>query len=245
MKENIFENNFKIRYSEMDCNLYLKPSSLLQLFQDVASVDAQNQNFGYSFLTEKKLAWFLLKYHIEFLEYPKEIYNLTIKTQSRGYNKLFAFRDFEIYNQEKLLAKATTTWGLINLETKTMSIMTDVFSDNPNISLFEKRENDLKYNKIATLSKIDNQKIFEVRYDDLDVNQHVNNSNYIIWALEPLEKKYRENKKLKTIDMVFKKETTYGSKVVSEVEIKENLTIHKIKNHQTDEDLCLLQIEWE
>ena len=69
--------DFKIRYSELDCNMALKPSSLVQLLQDVASEDAENKGFGYSFVSSKNLGWFLLKYHIEFENYPKNIYDLT------------------------------------------------------------------------------------------------------------------------------------------------------------------------
>ena len=71
---NIYSSTYRIRYSEFDCNLLLKPSSLLQLLQDVASENAESLGFGYSFLVKKNLAWFLLKSHMEFENYPKEVY---------------------------------------------------------------------------------------------------------------------------------------------------------------------------
>ena len=50
----------------------------------------------------------------------------------------------------------------------------------------------MKYTKIRPIDMIDCEKIIEVKFDDLDVNKHVNNSNYIVWALEPLDFKFRQ-----------------------------------------------------
>ena len=143
------------------------------------SNNAESLGFGYSFLKDKNLAWFLLKYHIEFINYPQEIYDITIKTEPRGWNKLFAYRDFIIEHDSKIIGKAATTWGLIDLNTKSMASVGEVLSQNPYFKPFEKRDDDLKYNKIQTIQQIDSKKTFEIRFDDLDVNQHVNNSNYL------------------------------------------------------------------
>lgn len=244
MIQNAYENNYKIRYSEVDSNLRLKPSSLLQLLQDIASENAESLNFGYSFLVEKNLGWFLLKLHIEFNEYPENVENLVIKTEPRGYNRLFANRDFELWNENQLLARAASTWGMIDFETKSMVSIGDVLADNPMFTQYEKREDDLKYNKIQFTEKVDVEKVFEIRFDDIDVNQHVNNSNYLVWAFETLDYSFRKNNKLKTLDMMFKKEIKYGNKVLSQVEILDGKTIHLLKNAETDEELCLVQAEW-
>lgn len=240
----IYAETYRTRYSEIDCNLSLKPSALLQILQDVASQNAENLDFGYSFLVKKNLGWFLLKLHAEFNEYPEDICDLTIKTEPRGWNKLFAYRDFEICKNNKTLGKATTTWGLVDISTKSMVNVGAVLAENPNFVEFQKRETDLKYNKIPPLTKVDIEKIFDIRFDDLDVNQHVNNSNYIVWAFESLGYEFRKNQKLKSLDMLFKKEIKYGHQICSQVEISENKTIHLLKNKETGEELCQIQAEW-
>lgn len=242
--QNIYSEIYRTRYSETDCSLALKPSALLQILQDVASQNAENLGFGYSFLVEKNLGWFLLKNHIEFSEYPEDICDLTIKTEPRGWSRLFAFRDFEICKGDKTLGKATTTWGLVDIATKSMVHVGSALEDNPNFTEFQKREDDLKYNKISSLANITAEKVFEIRFDDLDVNQHVNNSNYLVWAFETLDYDFRKSKKLKTLDMLFKKEIKYGNKVCSQVEKIDNKTIHLLKNFETGEELCQIQAEW-
>ena len=67
----MFEEEIKVKYSEMDFKLGLKPSALLNFLQDLASENAENLGFGYSYITPKNLAWFLLKYRMEFDKYPE------------------------------------------------------------------------------------------------------------------------------------------------------------------------------
>lgn len=241
---NLFEETVKIRYSEMDCNLVLKPSALLQFLQDLASDNAEALDFGYSYIIKHNLAWFLLKYRIEFDEYPCGLYDLTIRTCPRGYNKLFAFRDFEILHHGNVIGRAASTWALVDLNTKGMANVAQMLEENPHMVPYEKRETDLVYGKIKLPEIFDIEKVFEIRFDDLDVNQHVNNANYIVWAFEPLDFDFRKSKRLKTLDMVFKKEITYGSKVLSKVSVIGDETVHLLKNAETDEDLCMICAKW-
>lgn len=240
----LFEETVKIRYSEMDCDLVLKPSAMLQFLQDLASDNAESLDFGYSYIIKHNLAWFLLKYRLEFDDYPEGIYDLTIKTEPRGYNKIFAYRDFYITHKNKQIGRATSTWTLVDLNTKSMANASEVLASNPYMVQHEKRENDLNYGKIKLPEKYDIEKVFEVRFDDLDVNRHVNNANYIVWAIEPLDFEFRRKHKLKTVDMIFKKEITYGSKVLSKVAINGNTTVHAVKNAETGDELCIISAEW-
>ena len=244
MGEFILEKNINVKYSEMDYDLVLKPACLMQYMQDLASDSAESMDFGYSFVVQNNLAWFLLKYHMEFVDYPKGLYDLTLKTEPRGYNRLFAFRDFALFSADKCIAKMTSTWGLVDMKNKTMQNAQEFLGNNPNISPFVKRDSDLSYNKIKPLEKVDLEKIFEIRFDDLDVNQHVNNTNYIVWAFEPLSFEFRSEYKLKTLDMLFKKEISYGAKVLSQIEIQNDTTLHSVKNALTNEELCVISANW-
>ncbi len=242
--EMISTENFKLRYSEIDCTHTLKPQVLLNFMQDLASDNAEEFGFGYSFNVEKQVAWFLLKYHIEFVDYPEKIYNITISTHARGYNKLFALRDFKMEHEGKLIGRAASTWGLIDINKKTMVPIASVLADNPNIKQNEKKPDDLQYNKIKPLDRVDREKTFEARFDDLDVNQHVNNSNYIKWAVEVLNFDFRKTHKLKTLDMMFKKELKYGERVISQAQIDNDITLHVLKNADTQDELCCVLAQW-
>lgn len=241
----MFEEKIQVKYSEMDYKQAVKPSAILNYFQDMASENAENLGFGYSFITKKNLAWFLLKYRIEFMKYPVGVYSLTLKTQPRGYNKIFAFRNFEICNGQELLARASICWALVNTVTGKMANIGEALEFNSGMPPYQKQSEDLDFEKISVPEKIDFESVFDIRYDDIDVNCHANNCNYIIWALEPLGFDFRSSHCIKTMDIIFKKEIKFGSKVLSQIEIiNENNTLHILKNFDTGEELSLINIVW-
>ena len=239
------EELINVRYSDIDFDKSLKMFSLLNFFQDIASDNAEKHGFGYSYIHPKNLMWVLLKYRIEFVDYPSDVQQLRLITMPRGCNKLFAYRNFELRANDNLLAKASSMWALVDFNTMEMANCENVFAQNDIMTKFVQSEGDLKFEKVPMLTNIDFQEEFKVRYNDMDVNMHANNANYIIWAFEPLPYEFRLNHKLKNVDVVYKKQIKYSEKLVSEVQIAENnTTLHVLKNAQTNEDLCMLKCEW-
>lgn len=238
-------NTYPIKYYEVDSNQSLKPSALLNLLQDVATKNAEMLGFGPSFVFANNYAWFLIKYHMAFEEYPCALDDIVIKTEARGYSKLIAHRDFEIWTTDnKKLGRIASNWMLIDLEAKRPLNLSKTIDFMP---IFEKRTTDLEFNKIQPPEKINYEKTFEIRYDDIDVNQHVNNANYIIWAFEALPYEFRSKYKLKTMDIVYKKEIAFGHNIVSQVELNEDLKTskHMLKNATSNDELCLIAATWQ
>ena len=244
MIKNGYEENITVKYSEIDQNLAMKPFALLNFLQDIASKNAEDWGFGYSYIHPRNYAWFLIKYRMEFEDYPFDVQELILKTEPRGYNKLFAFRDFELFSGNTLLGRMHSMWSIVDIESRSMIPVSTVFENNPKMVQFEKREDDLAFAKIPAITNPTFEKEFEVRYNDLDVNGHANNGNYIVWAFEPLSYEFKDTHRIKTLDMIYKKEAKFGEKLVSQIEFKdENTTIHRLQNHN-GEDLFQLQCTW-
>lgn len=235
---------YPIAYYDVDLNMVLKPSALLNFLQDAATINAEMHGFGYSFTHPKNYGWFLIKYKMEFDQYPQNLDDILIKTDPRGVSKIIANRDFEIWTSDnkKCLGRVASNWMMIDLNTKSILPLAKA----TNMPAFEKREDDLQFEKITAPKKITHEKTFEIRFDDIDVNQHVNNANYIIWAFETLPFEFKAKHKLKSLDIIYKKEIQFGHKIISQTQLEEtNLTsTHIVKNQTTDEDLCLIKAIW-
>ena len=233
--ENTYTKKITVKYSETDQNLAMKPYALLNFLQDIASDNAEQWGFGYSYIYPKNYAWFLLKYRMD----------LKIKTEPRGYNKLFAYRGFELRNKDKRMGRMFSMWSLVDIDNRSIVPVSNIVTNNPHMTQYEKRETDLVFQKITPITEIGFEKEFEVRYNDLDVNGHANNGNYIVWAFEPLSFEFKNGHKIKTLDMVFKKEARFGEQLVSQVQFKdETTTLHRLKNKDGD-DLCLIECQWD
>ena len=108
----------------------------------------------------------------------------------------------------------------------------------------------MDYDKIPSVDENSEnifKKDFRIRFDDIDVNRHVNNANYLAWALETIDYDFKCSHSAKIIDVYYKKDIAYDGKILSYATVnKDNLTsIHSIRNSNTNEELCSLKICWE
>lgn len=238
----VYSKEYEIKYYEQNLNGDLKESSLLNFLQDIATLSAESLGFGPSFVFSHNYAWVVLKYHIELYKEIKNLPSIVIKTEPRGVSKLYAFRDFELYsNQGELLGKAVSTWALIDMETRRVLPAAKIL----NMMIpFEKRDSDLEYMKVLPVENILYSKEFDIRFDDIDVNKHANNSNYIVWALETIPYEFRLNNSPKVIDIKYRKEISLGGKVISNVQKDDCVTTHHLIDSSSKEELCSLRVEW-
>lgn len=241
----MFNKDYEIKFYEVDYKNQLKESVLLNFLQDIAAVHAEELGFGYSYISQQNLGWFLLKYHLKVFNYPQNINKITIKTWPKTVNKLSCLRDFEVYapNGEKIAA-VCSSWVLINPESKKIMVPAKVL-----LPFQTKEENAFETNflKITEPQNITYQRTFDVRYDDIDINQHVNNANYLVWALETLDFDFRSKHVIKELEIQYKKEMKYGASLLSLVEFdSENLTTnHLLKDAKTDDEFCYIRVHWQ
>lgn len=241
MNTNLYK--YILRYYEKDLNRNLKLVSMFNFMQDVAAMHAQENGFGESFVFSKNMAWFVLKYKLNIIENINDLEEIEIKTESRGIARLFAYRDFYFYNKGKLFARANSQWALVDFDSKKIVKPQDILS----LQQYENREDDLNFEKIPSFDTPMYKKEFRIRFDDIDINKHVNNANYPAWALESLDFEFRNSHLVKSVDIYFKKDIDTEGKILSEAYFDENInaTIHSIKNASTNDELCTLKIEWE
>ena len=150
---------------------------------------------------------------------------------------------FNLIDNNHSIIRASSLWGLLNFKTMNMVSVENVFSQNPYLSKHEPNETDLNFGKIPNITHSDFEEEFKVRYNDIDINMHANNSHYIVWGLEPLPFEFKKENKLKNIDMLFKKEIKLGATFKVIVQLIDKTSIHVIKNLD-DEDLCMIKCEW-
>lgn len=236
------EKTYPVSMAEYDMQYRLKPAALLNLLQDMGARNITGKPFGNQELNAQNLGWFLVRYRIEFDNYPQKLSEICFKTENRGTLRQTAYRDFEAYTTDgERILRATTSWLMVDLETKSLVNIEQKF---PDIKKFEKRENDLTLKKLKTITEWNEEKEFHVRYEDLDMNGHVNNTIYISWAMEALDMDFRNNHNIKNIDIYFKHEVRYGENILSLAYAGEDYSEHLIKNSETGEEVCLIRIEY-
>ena len=80
--------------------------------------------------------------------------------------------------------------------------------------------------------------------DDIDINNHVNNAVYPLWATESVGTNWREKHTPKRIELWFKKEALYGQTIRVLSKFAGDTSIHSITDNEKENELARCNIDW-
>lgn len=142
------------------------------------------------------------------------------------------------------MIQGNSLWFLIDTTIRRPKKISEEFYSGYNVPPEDRRE--LLIEDVKPLGKVDLQKEFFVRKNDIDINNHVNNTKYVEWALEMVPDLITKNYSLQRLKVNYKKETYYGQnlKVLINIAGDEDLKIclHKVVNEA--DDICFLETHW-
>ena len=247
MSKKVFSKEYEIHYYEVDFRKKMKITSLIDFLGDIATDQSERIGVGMDFLLSNGLGWVLYKWDIKIHSYPVYGDKITIKTMPYGFRRFYAYRIFEVFNENgQLIAEASSIWFLINIEKKKpVRIESDMYEA---YGIDEACKDMIEIEEILKPETVQEEKVFNVRYSDIDTNKHVNNSRYASWALEVIPVDTVLNYSLNRIKITYQKETKYGEVVRSKVQIS-NVENKLICNHSIEDQegnvLALLESCWE
>ena len=154
-------------------------ASLADFLQEIAWRHADSADFGRN-LMESNQMWVLSRLDIRVKKSPTWGEKIHAFTAGRGADKLFAFREFLVLNSNgDVLVKAMSSWLLLHTETKRPLRPEVVLPAH----LFDPTQKpDWQPEKIRIHGEEIYRETLKVRYSDLDLNNHVNNTSYILWV---------------------------------------------------------------
>ncbi len=173
----IHEMKYTIRSTDVDIFGNLRPSALLAVFQDLATEHSKNQGMDQDILTERyNAAWLLVRMWYR-LERPLRMgEEITFRTWHRGAGGLIVYRDFEMASGGQSVGEAVSAWVVADRENRKMMrpSLVDCIASAPVPETVKDRQ--------LKLIKSPKEKQFvhlrEIRYSDLDLNGHMNNTRY-------------------------------------------------------------------
>jgi len=204
--QKIWTDSYRVHTYEVDALGRMSLPVLGSLLQESASRHASHLGWGYDAMTRKNCIWVLTALKIELDRDPHWDETLIVQTWPSGKNRLYYFRDFSIKApQGKCLGKATTNWIIIDVKTRRPAKpeIPESFDYTELNSVFKSQPR--KWVLPDTLSSVDS---VQVKFDDLDINNHVNNIRYIDWMLRSLESTFRKNHRLCQFEIHFTAEAT-------------------------------------
>jgi medium-chain acyl-[acyl-carrier-protein] hydrolase len=209
--ESVWREEFEIKSYHVDFQQYIKPSVLMQFFQEVASNHAATLGAGYDALIARELFWALSRLTVEITRMPHWGETILIETWPCGSEGLFFRRDFIIYDSEKkIIIRAVSGWLLLAVATLrpqrpvVLGLELPVNEGRKSLSYFPERTT------VQTERLVFNKR---VAYNEIDQNLHVNNTRYLDWATDCFQLDHYQAKRLSAFSLEFLAETHWGDEI--------------------------------
>jgi medium-chain acyl-[acyl-carrier-protein] hydrolase len=209
-----FHETFTVHTYEVDAFNTLAVPALSGFLVEAAGLHAAELGVGLETLMAKGLTWVLVRQRIE-ADAPIALGDvLDVETWPAGIDRLAAHRDFRVRRGGDVVARGTTHWFVLDLQTR-KPVRPDAVLD----PRFPRERTppvlEVPGGRLAALPTWDFQKRFHIRYADIDVNGHVNNGSYVAWALEAIPRDVWQGSRLASLDVTYLAECHYGSAILS------------------------------
>lgn len=242
--QKLFEEKKTVSTYDSDFLMKLKISSVFNYMQDTAAANADQLGLGYEHLMPLELAWVLSWVKVEIDDYPVYGQELLLNTWPKCSYKLYSMRDFRIkdYN-EKILCRATTAWLPINIKTKRVTGIQNLPAPIPyNPDLIGVQELPSKIILPSAKQVLYTKKF---RYNDLDINHHVNNVKYVEMVLDCFTPEYYSKYQVKNFTISFSSESFYDDEIEVSISGEDELVkfVEGI-NIQTQKQVFASKVEW-
>lgn len=204
---------FEIPYYDTDKDGRITPYNILKYFGETSA--SQTDEFSFNEDKENKLnyGWMLYIWKVKINKYPKAKEKIYIETWISKLDRFYAYREFAILNEDsKVLGVASTVWLMVDMIKKRPIRIPNTFVEDSKII---NERNFSEFENFKEKIDIKNYIDFKVRRNDIDYNNHVNNTKYLLWIIEAVPNNIYENYTLSEFEITYKKEIKYGDTILS------------------------------
>ncbi len=208
-----YEQSFYIKSFDIDFNQDLKLSMLFSYLQNIAEEHATLLGVGYDHLVNDGIAWILSRSKLDIKRMPKWKETIKIKTWAKGIDRLFALRDFLVYDSSgNVIISVTQNWLLIsmkNLRPLKIESLGGFLNDSTLHAIDEKLDKLIIPEDANVVDRITK----DIRTSDIDINLHVNNAKYADWILDMLVDEFLNKEKIESVEINFLSEIKINSRI--------------------------------
>lgn len=183
-----YKTEIELFSSYFDANDNISAKSVLNIFQDVASVHGEIIGVGFKTMLEKNLYWVISRVKFDIIKKPQPNQKVIVETWPHEKGRIDFDRDMKVTSETgEILIIGTQKWCVINSQSRALE-RTD------NVVYNGECPNDINYpEKFAKLTvpstPLTKRFTHKVRFSDLDHNKHMNNTSYATLVQNAAENK--------------------------------------------------------
>jgi len=216
MEAKVYNETFVLPADAGDNSQLERLWELLDAMQEAAGRHAATLGVGVRDLHAKGLTWVLARMHVRITNVPAAGQTVHIATWPSGRHRLFAVREFRLADEAgNEILRATSAWALMNMGSRRPSRL------DPHLPVFSRHPERMVADDFPPLPPVEqtgSPARFRAAAADIDINDHVNNTVYLDWALRAVPAGARGLKPL-GLEVAFLGEARLGDEVLCRSEI--------------------------
>lgn len=202
-----YSKEFLVSFRDTDLKDNLKIPALVDFMQDIAREHAMTAGLNFD-LTE--YYWIIIRSKINMIRTPKIDEIIKIETYHSGIDKLYAVREFCIFDKNNEKIGDITAYYLLMQQGKSTPIK---IKSSPEFAILADVYTGEKIPKLTPckekLQKSETRKVFS---SDIDGNGHMNNAHYVKWCFDMYET--QEKKEIKSFQIQYVKELLENAEIL-------------------------------
>ncbi len=221
--------------------------ALLDCMQEAAGVHADRLGAGIHTLMEKGLTWVLARIHVRCASLSPSGPYIRISTWPAGRKGIYALREFRLADDlDGEMMRATSAWVLLNVAARRPVRL------DPHLPLFTRHPGRMIEDDFSPLPVVENEghpMTFRAVAADIDINNHVNNTVYLEWALRAVPAEIRSARRLTVLEAAFLGEALLGDEVLCQSQRLEKeggtVLLQRLQHARGGRELTRLRSRWE
>ncbi len=199
----MYQKKYLIGSNDVDQFLELKLPSFFKMMQEIATEHAERLDIGKANTLDKGLFWVITRIELEIIKPPRYLQNVVLTTYP-GDDLRFVFPRYFLLEDESgsPLIKASSTWMVLNKQTHNVSLNPFNGFKAP----VEHQEGELPLPKKVVQGESTLVETRKVRYSDIDLNGHLNNTKYIDYIIDLHDSDFYKKNRIKHFLINYEKE---------------------------------------
>lgn len=222
----IYREPFLIPFDMTDVNHNIKMPQLLSYCLFISGKQSNELGRSDDYILEHfGLVWIVTDYEVTIHRLPQFTETIIIETEAISYNKFFCYRVFRIFDQEgNLLVDVLSYFALMNPKTRKVSPVIEEIVEVYGSEFVKKIKRAPKMHALEEAI----HRLYHVRYFDIDMNGHVNNSIYLDWMYDVLGYDFLSKHRPKSLQLKYSREVSPGGDISSNYRLDGLTSYHDI-----------------
>jgi acyl-ACP thioesterase len=241
------QEEFRIRNYEVGPDGQVTIQSIFSYLVEGAGNHAVKLGVSLDDLFAQGQTWVLSRLHLKMDSFPRWPGTIRLETWPSGRKQLFALRDLRLSLVDgPQLGVACTSWMIIDWRSRRPTRIPAHYDDFVDPARGRALASD--FHTLPKPERSDGEATFQVRWSDLDLNQHVYAAHYLNWAIESIPEGVRRQYHLSELEVAYRAECVYGDKVTAWCQVtdigNDYRIIHNLQHSKTGKEFTRLVTHW-